>query len=641
MVTKLKIRDKTGDRVSILARLRSDTAGNTLAMMAAAMVPLTGLVGSAVDMGRIYATKTRLQHACDSAVLAGRKVMKGDVFAVGDEKIATDFFRSNFADQKYGTTASGVTFNASGTKLTGNATATVPMSLMKIFGYTKNDLAVTCTADLNLPNTDIMFVLDTTGSMEEINPGDTETRMVTMRKSVKDFHATIEAAKSGSPNIRYGFVPYSQTVNVGRLLKPEWIADSWDYQSRVPDGIELMKGTVYQGGWVIDDQVISGTLSPPTSTNLTPETCIAPASTLTSPRTDISRTDTPYAGPPAGTQTIIKYEIVQNGTQYWLEQTPTSCKLWQQKYTDYKRHITEDWHPYQQADWTAYWWKYKQVTYDTSGLTVGGYLTTNTGYNHTERKVYWNGCIEERSTTKSAKYTPIPVNAYDMNIDMVPDGNPKTQWGPSLPGVVWTRQSAWNWDTNEYRVYGDTQNYEDYAAGAYASCPSPARKLAPISSAELDTYVNSLQSAGNTYHDIGMIWGARLLSPTGIFKSENAGTNTSRHLIFMTDGDTNSMVEDYEAYGVSALDRRRASDKSKVPNKAEMDQEVEDRFTAMCEEVRKKNITVWVIAFGTTLTPLLENCADKGKSFQADNASELNTAFANIAKEITQLRLTD
>jgi hypothetical protein len=52
------------------------------------------------------------------------------------------------------------------------------------------------------------------------------------------------------------------------------------------------------------------------------------------------------------------------------------------------------------------------------------------------------------------------------------------------------------------------------------------------------------------------------------------------------------------------------------------------------------NITVWVIAFGTTKTPLLVNCASQGRDYQANDAAELNAAFAEIASQIAELRIT-
>lgn len=56
----------------ILTRLARDRRGNTLAMMAIALIPITELGGSGVDIARVYMVKNRLQQACDAGVLTGR-----------------------------------------------------------------------------------------------------------------------------------------------------------------------------------------------------------------------------------------------------------------------------------------------------------------------------------------------------------------------------------------------------------------------------------------------------------------------------------------------------------------------------------------------------------------------------------------
>src|SRR3546814_19331709 len=58
-----------------LTRLLHNDAGNTLAIVAAAIFPLAGMIGGGLDMRCLYLAKTRLQQACDAGVLAGRKAM--------------------------------------------------------------------------------------------------------------------------------------------------------------------------------------------------------------------------------------------------------------------------------------------------------------------------------------------------------------------------------------------------------------------------------------------------------------------------------------------------------------------------------------------------------------------------------------
>jgi Flp pilus assembly protein TadG len=92
-----------------LCRLRRDRKANTLALAAAALIPLVAMIGSAVDVSRAYMAKSRLQSACDAASLAARRVMKLD--DLDDEVIATgkEFFDFNFPNGKFGTAASGWT----------------------------------------------------------------------------------------------------------------------------------------------------------------------------------------------------------------------------------------------------------------------------------------------------------------------------------------------------------------------------------------------------------------------------------------------------------------------------------------------------------------------------------------------------
>ena len=71
-----------------------------------------------------------------------------------------------------------------------------------------------------------------------------------------------------------------------------------------------------------------------------------------------------------------------------------------------------------------------------------------------------------------------------------------------------------------------------------------------------------------------------------------------------------------------------------------LDQTVESRFALACDEVKKKNITVWVISFGTAANPVMQGCAGPDRYFVADDARQLEDAFATIAKRMGELRVT-
>lgn len=205
---------------SFMARLRSDVSGNVFAMTAAAVFPMVGVVGGAIDASRTYMTRARLQAACDSAVLAGRKAMATKVYDTAAQTRADAMFNFNFQDADFQT--AGTNFDAEADangKLEASAATSVPMTLMRMFGFSKTEISVNCSADVQIPNIDIVFVLDVTGSMGfEL---DDETRMDALHRAAKGFYSTLAtqmaAAGANGGRIRYGFVPFSQAVN-GRDL---------------------------------------------------------------------------------------------------------------------------------------------------------------------------------------------------------------------------------------------------------------------------------------------------------------------------------------------------------------------------------------------------------------------------------------
>lgn len=594
---------------TFLSRLAKDARGNTLAIMAAALFPLAGMVGGGVDLSRLYIVKTRLQHACDAGALAGRKAMGGGAWSQSSyapKKMAERFFETNINENLYGATNVSKTFTENAGKVEGKASAKVPMTLMRIFGNTAETLAVTCDAEMRLPNSDIMFVLDTTGSMAETPSGDSVTKISALKTAVKCFYeimarldtnanCTTGIPSGGTSNqvqIRFGFVPYATNVNVGYLLKPEWIADSWTYQSRkwISNGFD--NGGSWAGwkdrGWLSCSSVPS---------------------------------DTP----------AHNYRVTSS---YW----------------GYCYIQTNDFNFNKPAKW-----QYGSISQDISGLKSSSAdprsFQLRIGDGGSMKTIKWDGCIEERATVRASDYDPIPTGAKDLDIDLIPNSSPGTKWGPVLPDMIYTRKKD-VFGSGAFNTDPISSTTAEYGSDIYYACPTRAHRLAEWKNAgAFDTYVDSLKPEGNTYHDIGLIWGARLMSPDGIFASDNVltkdGGAIERHMIFMTDGDACTGTDNYTAYGINWFDRRQTDLNSEPTDgcteTGSLTKQVNARTEALCEAIKKKNITLWVIAFGdlaSSTETRLENCATSGRYFKATNAATLQTTFKKIADEISQLRLT-
>ena len=643
---------------SFARRLVADKGGNVLMLGAASLIPLLGILGGAFDMTRAYLVRTRLQQACDAAVLAGRSAMGNQPWSNAAKASADRYFVSNFSPTQYGSTGSSITYQPLGTSaIHGVATVDVPMTIMKIFGFRLLSFQSTCDAKLELPNADIMFVLDTTLSMGETNPGDTVSRIAALRASVLSFFNALESSKGGTTRVRYGFVPYASTVNVGTLLKPSWLVDSWTYQSRVAREVQQIAKpadqykTVDDGPWY----KVSGSKET-TQYNAPAEQCTA--------KTDLNykQYEENHVDNPDGT---ASWTLVQNINNIERSANLNNgvCTITEVRYINYiqKRPQRRIRNP--DADKVTYenryWWDYGPIPYsvtplktaDAQGYVTGGEFTANVDNDHRARKIQWaksNACIEERQTTPATLAGNAPAG-YDLDVDGVPTADPLTRWRPALPGLIYSRKQ---WNANEITddrwgepnvILHTADNFVTPSSDASlrSACPAPARKLAEIEQSALRDYLASLQPAGLTYHDVGFLWGLRLLSAQGLFASENQAPSTgklARHLIFMTDGQTETHVADYDSYGLSALDRRRTPS-SRLPTAAEQNGVVERRLASLCTVAKAKGITVWVIAFGTSMTSLLSQCADEGHAVEAKNASELERAFADIAKRIAQLRL--
>lgn len=701
-------------RFGFLARLRKDQSGNTIALMAAGLVPLAAMIGSGVDVSRIYLVQARIQQACDAGALAGRRTMGVNTWAANSnaaEDAAKNMFYANFGAGQSGTTDRTITYTETGGRVTGVATVKVPMTVMKMFGVYPKMVRVTCDAELAIPNTDVMFVLDTTGSMNQAEDGSnnqtavelSNSKIVGLRQAVRCFYEALSkqdsVANCGSTpsgvaqtaQIRFGFVPYAVNVNVGRLLPTEYFVDSAPYQSRIPVMTSVWAYTL-------------GSESPPTFGSFSnPSTPTSPSSWTTYTTNNTSQTVTingtnyqtvlsqgscPRTAPgaytvvgsqfdqlistsssapvhPASSVVYGNYTRTIPQTRYLFRYVVSSnrCRLqWGTRSFDRTADGTSN----RPVSWTNYSdiissWQYRQVTHNIAALKDGtawntsvnmpvGYSTINllpsgsttlTTYKRaTNVPVVWDGCVEERQTVRTTNFNPIPDDALDLDVDLIPTSDTTTRWAPILPDAVWGRYSGGSNTTSTVTTYSELDRNMSYF------CPQPASRLTSYpTSGGFDTYVGNLTAEGNTYHDIGLIWGARLISPTGLFAAENANRNNiQRHVVFMTDGDTVTSTNGYSAYGIEWWDRRRTS-ASSAPTTTLLNAQVNSRFRAMCTHMRNEmGVTLWVVAFGAgvsgTAKANLEACASPGRYYSASNSAALISTFQGIAAEISDLRLT-
>ncbi len=609
---------------SFMRSLLHDPTANTIVIAAASLLPLLAMVGGGVDASRYYMAAARLQAACDAGALAARRAMTTNTMTTAQNQIALNFFDHNFPNELYGSTGRTRSYasNASGV-VTGTASVLMPATIMRAFGYENFNISVTCSADFNVTNTDIVFALDVTGSMNcpdnnfttcpngnNNNVEASNSRIQALRTATMNFFTTVQSSVSGNARVRYGFVPYGHNVNVLNVIPRTDLASSHTYQSR---------------RWVNEFISEQTEMIPRSVSNLgTTDTALLRYNN-NSNGTESSTEKNLCENTNKGTFRVGNVVYVVSNNKYLLNQfsgnssatNKAGCQATVRRST------------------IAY--RYEPRTFNVAAFRTGGTVTTDTGVQGANVTHTWNGCIEEASTVNTGTWNPMPTNAFDMNINLVP-ATEAQRWKPSLPDVVFRRRA--NGATNGAWTTDNILTTNEMDPPLSYRCPAASRRLGTITQTELQTFVNGLSAIGSTYHSIGMVWAGRIISPSGMFAADNTtapnGEPITRHVVFMTDGLSNETnVHTYTPWGMEFWDRRTTD----AGNTTQSHDRHAARLQAVCDAIKRENISIWVVALNPTLTQNMIDCASPGRAYRATNAAELNAAFQEIAQKIAALRL--
>ena len=555
-----------------LLRLRRDVRGNVLTLTAFYILILLAVIGSGVDMGRAYAARTTLQSACDAAVLAGRRAMTSGSIDSAVTAETQKFFNFNFPQGTFGTTPfTPVISSTSGSNQTVvlNADSTSPVTIMRIFGFSSIPIRVTCNAKQDFVSTDVVLVLDTTGSMnDKATSADADTKIVALRKAVLALYDQLSTVQTNlqaaGMRLRYGVVPYASTVNVGaaiRAANASYMVSQATYQTRTQTYAytNLLTCNARSGTWDLASGICEYFIYGPRKIDV--------GSYLNGQLVRIAGRDGD-ANAKVGTSDVTKLN---------------------------------------------------------SGRTpIADYYTSS------RYSAAWAGCTEERQTSvMGANATSIGPGAYDLDIDLIPNSD-ETRWRPYWPEV-------------EYLPYDWGGSSE--VRKPQVACPAPAAPMTTWTRATLSNYLDTLTPDGGTYHDFGMMWGARWASSRGIFGSNNPDTYNNmpvkKYIIFMTDGIFSTGYSNlYSGYGIEQLDARVTPGGSNS-NQDDQLARHKQRFGLLCSKAKTMGYSVWVVGFAQQLDTSLTNCASNaGQASTSANSDALLAKFVEIGKNIGALRLT-
>jgi Flp pilus assembly protein TadG len=179
--------------------LKDNRKGQVLVIVAIIIIVLMGVAALAIDVGRAYGVKAKLNAAVDvAAISAGRVVGKG---AARVKSQAQEVFSANYPAGLLGSTVSvpetSATHNADGSwTIVVTASAQLPTSFAAVIG--KQDLDVRASATTTVRTLDMILVLDTSGSLNE-----PPTTPALLRTAARDFITRFDPDSDRIGLVRY------------------------------------------------------------------------------------------------------------------------------------------------------------------------------------------------------------------------------------------------------------------------------------------------------------------------------------------------------------------------------------------------------------------------------------------------------
>jgi Flp pilus assembly protein TadG len=207
--------------------------GASLPMIAAAMIPMVGAIGGAVDLANLYMVRSQLRDAVDSAALTGGRLY----FDANRDTQVNNYLTANLPALLTGNTLKNVQIqqatSGGGMALTVNAEVDVKTFLMSILGLDVITTKASATVERRANGIELVLALDNTFSMRA-DDGGPVTRIEALKTATREFIGVIYGGSTDNPNLNISILPYTGYVNVGKLLLDEQAATGQTYVQSIP-----------------------------------------------------------------------------------------------------------------------------------------------------------------------------------------------------------------------------------------------------------------------------------------------------------------------------------------------------------------------------------------------------------------------
>lgn len=626
-----------------MKRFLKDRRGNFALTTALMTLPVMAASGLAVDYVNLTSNHKQLQNAADAAVFAVYTTTRTDQKLA--ETTAQNFVRQSM-DNALRPELVKVKVELEASAIRVAVQAAMPTSIMRVVGIDTVDYNVMAEINFGAGNAEIAMVLDNTGSMEPY--------MGELRDAAISFVDAVMPGGGSNSGVQIALIPYVGAVNIGNGPKQKQWVDKTGASEYHGDAIE--HGGVGKvenctpvstgGGGGGGNNGGGNTWNPDNGDGVS----LPPAvDRFFAPLRELFGVSPAYAHHKSNPSANHNENNVASDYVEDANANVNNCWVWSKP--PVVSHLD---------------------LFDSVGIT-------------------WAGCVEARpepydisddpptSTNANTLFVPYfwPDDS-DKFEDWVPTGHNDWMRDAPFPTVQGGKKTDFedrNWErTWNHRKYswikGKNAQNERFArhnettspstVGPNKSCGAPIQDLTNDKT-KIVSAINAMEHryGSGTVMSEGLAWGWRVLSPGEPFTSGAKYGDVRKILVMMTDGEndistaamnvksdgsldpwTSPYLTHYNAYGVLRDNRRLEDDEDK---QAFIDY-IDDRTATVCENIKDKDIELYVIGFGdlnAKTKKLLEECASAPPNYvHITSSTQLKSAFAEIANQISGLRLT-
>lgn len=206
----------------LISLLYSNT-GNVLIMTGVFILIIFAIAGAGIDFGRAQLVQMKEQQASDIATLAAANVLDKDTVNPDENTIreatAQRYYNLNFPVKYLGVTREDPTYNfnkANGTIVV-SSSQNVKTNYINTIGRDSLDVASRTAVKIpnkNMPDFDVVMVVDVSGSTNEPMPVTGISRLETEKAAINDMiESLFPDNQPVNPNLRMGVVAHSGAIN--------------------------------------------------------------------------------------------------------------------------------------------------------------------------------------------------------------------------------------------------------------------------------------------------------------------------------------------------------------------------------------------------------------------------------------------